>query len=793
MRIKHPFLDVIALSALIAALQIGSNHAAAQATTFKATDTQALKAQVGKQVTVTGKVIDVVQTNDGQYTILQFSKAPGAFFAGVIKKNYDAVFKPIGDPKSLLNKEVQVKGIVARNQPTGEPMIMLDKATDLAVAGAAPPPGPPAAPVNKPLDATQTAEVKKSIGKTATVKGTVKRVADTSDRQAKMILFSKDDQFGFAAVVYKQNYATVFKAFGGNDQGRRDKTVELTGRGLLNTASDAPMMVSNKPDQIKLVESLAPGPGAPGAPPAGNMPKIKTGLFRHYFKKNVKHQPVSKVSRLLQKQPERSNEYDVTKESFVVYVPKTYRPGMPHALMVWLGNPEPSASWATIFEKHHIIWIAPSKAGVGVTLDRRISLAIDAAVNIGDYYSIDRERVYIGGGGSGGIAATATALTFPDIFVGGTFMLGIGYYRELRVPGERNTVWRPDFAFPPSASWSRAKSRSRLVVVSGALSTNHDRVKTVYTRGFQPERFRYMSYIEVPDLSNTLPDRKVFEQVVRVLDAPIGRTAMALYRKGQTTERAKRYAMAYDNYAMAAMRSGGNDKLASDAMQKAKDLYEKLHQVLAEREQSIVAMIDEQRYPQATLAIKRMEKEFGVHAKAVSKTLTEKMEEARDPKRTAAARPVKPKTPGRTSTPANPNQDREQFAARREESAKEALAEAREQLGNDLVTGYIALTALSKKYKGTKAADEARTQAQDIYLKPENRRILKPVIDEAEAEKQMNLIETYIKLKKFEDAKEELRELIKEYPRTKTAVKARKLLEEVRVILIEQAKKNAER
>jgi hypothetical protein len=102
----------------------------------------------------------------------------------------------------------------------------------------------------------------------------------------------------------------------------------------------------------------------------------------------------------------------------------------------------------------------------------------------------------------------------------------------------------------------------------------------------------------------------------------------------------------------------------------------------------------------------------------------------------------------------------------------------------------LAIKEVSTRYRGTKAAVEANEQAQDVYL--QKRRIIKPALDEADAQRQLKLIQTYIKLGKLEDAKAALRKLIKDYPRTKAASSANKLLEDVRVLIAEKKKKEAE-
>jgi len=124
-----------------------------------------------------------------------------------------------------------------------------------------------------------------------------------------------------------------------------------------------------------------------------------------------------------------------------------------------------------------------------------------------------------------------------------------------------------------------------------------------------------------------------------------------------------------------------------------------------------------------------------------------------------------------------------ELQAKREAEAAKAFEAAKQLVEKDLIKGFLDLKDVGRRFRGTEAAAQATELAESFYIDPQKKRILIPALKEMESGKQLKLIQTYVKLKKLDEAKESLRELIKEYPRTKSAQEAEKLLLEVRKLI----------
>jgi len=121
--------------------------------------------------------------------------------------------------------------------------------------------------------------------------------------------------------------------------------------------------------------------------------------------------------------------------------------------------------------------------------------------------------------------------------------------------------------------------------------------------------------------------------------------------------------------------------------------------------------------------------------------------------------------------------------ARRERLAGQALKRARKHLEGeqpDLVGAYFALKDIHEEFRGAKSAQEAQEQALELFSTPATGRYIRRAIKEKDAEAKLRIIKSYLRLKMYEVAYQNLRELIKEYRATEAAAEAGKLLDDVR-------------
>ena len=133
----------------------------------------------------------------------------------------------------------------------------------------------------------------------------------------------------------------------------------------------------------------------------------------------------------------RGGQYGISGQSFEVYVPNDYQPSIPYGLFVWIDASDESRipeGVKPILDKYRLIWVGANNAGNTRFVGYRYGLAIDAAYNMKKLYTIDEERVYIGGISGGGGCASEVAVAYPELFYGGFYVVGCNYFRKISRP-----------------------------------------------------------------------------------------------------------------------------------------------------------------------------------------------------------------------------------------------------------------------------------------------------------------------------------------------------------------------
>jgi pimeloyl-ACP methyl ester carboxylesterase len=112
---------------------------------------------------------------------------------------------------------------------------------------------------------------------------------------------------------------------------------------------------------------------------------------------------------------------DLQKERFVTYVPASAPPSG-YALLVFVPPWEDARvpdGWSSVLERNGVIYVSAARAGNDEdVMQRRIPLALLAAHNVMEHYSVDPQRVFIGGFSGGSRVALRIALSYPDVFRG---------------------------------------------------------------------------------------------------------------------------------------------------------------------------------------------------------------------------------------------------------------------------------------------------------------------------------------------------------------------------------------
>lgn len=171
--------------------------------------------------------------------------------------------------------------------------------------------------------------------------------------------------------------------------------------------------------------------------------------------------------------PYRRIEYDISSRKACLYVPPSYTEKVPWGILIYLTDLEPTPvlyeKWKPVLEKNRLLFAAPHGASSSYDDLLRIALALDTLASIKNAYSIDENRVFIGGLRSGADVALLAALHFPKVFRGvyaaeGTVILGRTWTGVKK--GDYYPVEAPYFLKADFDRIKRAKQRFAFLVTS---------------------------------------------------------------------------------------------------------------------------------------------------------------------------------------------------------------------------------------------------------------------------------------------------------------------------------------
>ncbi|MBU4460960.1 MAG: prolyl oligopeptidase family serine peptidase [Verrucomicrobia bacterium] len=230
-------------------------------------------------------------------------------------------------------------------------------------------------------------------------------------------------------------------------------------------------------------------------------------------------------------EPAGGAEYRIADESFETVVPQGYSPLLPHGLLVWVNAGDDGGipgGWASLMQKHRLIWIGANRSGNDHDpLRRRLPLALDAVFNMRKLYKIDANRIYVSGFSGGGRVASMLAMTHPEIFSGGIFVMGVSYWEPMKVPGDPAKSWGVGFGRPGDATLALARERGRYALMTGEKDFNREQTTAYYATGYS-KALQHVILLEEPKIAHTLPSEDWYEKAIVFLDAHIPKAAPAI-------------------------------------------------------------------------------------------------------------------------------------------------------------------------------------------------------------------------------------------------------------------------
>jgi pimeloyl-ACP methyl ester carboxylesterase len=178
--------------------------------------------------------------------------------------------------------------------------------------------------------------------------------------------------------------------------------------------------------------------------------------------------PLAAIARHAAAAPPQSPSIDLTRERFLLYVPRVPA-DRGYRLLVFVppwNDAKLPSDWAPVLEREHTIFVTATESGNGISIfSRREPLALIAAENVLHQFPVDRDRVYVGGFSGGARVALRLALGYPDLFRGVLLDAGSDPIGDAQAP------------LPPAELFRTFQQSTRLVFLTGDdddINIEHD-------------------------------------------------------------------------------------------------------------------------------------------------------------------------------------------------------------------------------------------------------------------------------------------------------------------------------
>lgn len=278
--------------------------------------------------------------------------------------------------------------------------------------------------------------------------------------------------------------------------------------------------------------------------------------------------------------------------SFRIIVPDSYRPGVPHGILVFISSNDRGQfprQYHKLLNTHHLISISPINSGNSQDTIRRHAYAVQAAELIQELYDVDEDRVYITGGSGGGRVTSQIMIMRSDLFDGGAPLVGANAMIPMETADSDGNTYqtRGSWRKPDRRRLMQAKVHGRYAFVTGSDDYNRLNVKYVHD-GYQKNGFRHLIYIEEPGLGHTVPGPDSLEKAIVFMDSPLAKEAADHFKIAQQQDQAGRLGRALEMYRKAMMHGRSQD-FYETARQRNDELTEEFNTAMQQVEDAIEA------------------------------------------------------------------------------------------------------------------------------------------------------------------------------------------------------------
>jgi len=206
-------------------------------------------------------------------------------------------------------------------------------------------------------------------------------------------------------------------------------------------------------------------------------------------------------------------------EPFELFVPEPDPDGK-YGLMVFVwpaDDIQVPGDWWKVFRDRHMIYVASRRSSNTENIfDRRVPLALHGYEYVRSRYSVDPERVYIGGFSGGSRTAQRVAMAYPDVFRG-AFLVG----------GSDTLGGDSGFTLPSEALSRLLQKRTRFVFSTGG-DDSVNRAKDARTRkNLEALCMQGVRVVPQNGVEHWVPNGRGFTRVLNELERTIPQNADA--------------------------------------------------------------------------------------------------------------------------------------------------------------------------------------------------------------------------------------------------------------------------
>jgi predicted esterase len=214
---------------------------------------------------------------------------------------------------------------------------------------------------------------------------------------------------------------------------------------------------------------------------------------------------------------------DLTRESYEVIVPRSYKKEVPHGLFIWISPNDQCAlpaDWEKVLAERKLIFIGALKSGNNREVFGRMQLAITANDQMRQMFNIDPARVYLSGHSGGSRVASMLAVAYADMFSGAVCFMGVNFFFPTQ--GKDGTTYEARYIPHPEIAMI-AQNESRIALVTGSKDFNFDNTTVIYEQGFKTNAFKHVKLFDIPGQGHGAPAKEWLEKALEFLDEGKGK------------------------------------------------------------------------------------------------------------------------------------------------------------------------------------------------------------------------------------------------------------------------------